>query len=91
MNFCFKFALDIVTRIRQALEEDKRLVLILPAWPIPQYRIAARLINELKIPLRHVHTFIDAYFRKSFGKLGISKEELRRDLGSAQGSSQKDK
>ena len=62
MNFCFKFALDIVTRIRQALEEDKRLVLILPAGPIPQCRIAARLINELKIPLRHVHTFnMDEY------------------------------
>ncbi len=61
-EFYFEFALDIVTRIRQALEEGKKLVLILPAGPIPQYRIAARLINELKIPLRHVHTFnMDEY------------------------------
>ncbi len=61
-EFYLEFALDIVTRIRQALEEGKKLVLILPAGPIPQYRIAARLINELKIPLRHLHTFnMDEY------------------------------
>jgi len=61
-EFYFEFALDIVTRIRKTLEEGKKLVLILPAGPIPQYRIAARLINELKIPLRHVHTFnMDEY------------------------------
>lgn len=61
-EFYFEFALDIVTRIRQALEHGKKLVLILPAGPIPQYRIAARLINELGISLRHVHTFnMDEY------------------------------
>lgn len=61
-EFYLEFALDIVTRIRRALEEGKKLVLILPAGPIPQYRIAARLINELKIPLRHLHTFnMDEY------------------------------
>lgn len=31
--FYFEFALDIVTRIRNALEEGKKLVLILPAEP----------------------------------------------------------
>ena len=40
-EFYFEFALDIVTRIREALEEGKKLVLILPAGPIAQYRIAA--------------------------------------------------
>ncbi len=61
-EFYFEFALDIVTRIRQALEEGRKLVLILPAGPIPQYRIAARLINELGISLKHVHTFnMDEY------------------------------
>lgn len=61
-EFYFEFALDIVTRIRQALEEGRKLVLILPAGPIPQYRIAVRLINELGISLRHVHTFnMDEY------------------------------
>ena len=61
-EFYFEFALDIVTRIRRALEEGRKLVLILPAGPIPQYKIAARLINELGISLRHVHTFnMDEY------------------------------
>jgi len=61
-EFYFEFALDIVTRIREALREGKKLVLILPAGPIPQYRIAARLINELKISCRHVRTFnMDEY------------------------------
>lgn len=61
-EFYFEFALDIVTRIRDTLEEGRKLVLILPAGPIPQYRIAARLINELGISLRHVHTFnMDEY------------------------------
>lgn len=61
-EFYFEFALDIVTRIRRTLEEGRKLVLILPAGPIPQYRIAARLINELGISLKHVHTFnMDEY------------------------------
>ncbi len=61
-EFYFEFALDIVTRIREAVEEGKKLVLILPAGPIPQYRIAARLINKFGVSLRHVHTFnMDEY------------------------------
>ena len=61
-DFYFEFALDIVTRIRNALEEGKKLVLILPAGPIPQYKIAAHLINELGVSCRHVHTFnMDEY------------------------------
>jgi len=61
-EFYFEFALDIVNRIRQTLEEGKKLVLILPAGPIPQYRITARLINELKISCRHLYAFnMDVY------------------------------
>ena len=61
-EFYLEFALDIVTRIRQALEKGRKFVLILPAGPIPQYRMAARLINELKVSCRHVHTFnVDEY------------------------------
>ena len=61
-TFCFEFALDIVTRIRQALEAGKKFVAILPVGPTPQYEIAARMINELRIPCRHVHTFnMDEY------------------------------
>ena len=61
-TFCFEFALDIVTRIRQAFEAGKKFVAILPVGPMPQYEIAARMINELRIPCHHVHTFnMDEY------------------------------
>ena len=61
-TFYLQFALDIVCRIRHALEEGKRIVLILPVGPISQYRVAARIINELKIPCGHVYTFnMDEY------------------------------
>jgi len=60
--FYFEFARDIVTRIRQALEAGKRFVAILPVGPTPQYEIAARMINQLRIPCLHVHTFnMDEY------------------------------
>jgi glucosamine-6-phosphate deaminase len=61
-SFYFEFAQDIVTRIRQALEAGKRFVAILPVGPTPQYEIAARMINQLRIPCLHVHTFnMDEY------------------------------
>jgi glucosamine-6-phosphate deaminase len=61
-EFYLAFALDIVTRIRQALEESRRFVGIFPVGPMPQYPIAAQLINQLRIPMHHVHTFnMDEY------------------------------
>jgi glucosamine-6-phosphate deaminase len=61
-SFYFEFALDLVTRIRRALEAGKKWVAILPVGPARQYPIAARMINELKISCRHVHTFnMDEY------------------------------
>jgi len=61
-DFYFEFALDILRRIKEAKDKNEDLVLILPAGPIPQYRICARLINELRIPCHHVHTFnMDEY------------------------------
>ncbi len=60
--FYLEFALDIVTRLRTALEAGKRLVAIFPVGPMPQYEIAARLINELRIPCHHLHSFnMDEY------------------------------
>lgn len=60
--FYFEFALDIVNRIRRTGDEGKRFVGIFPVGPMPQYEIAARLINEFKISCRHVHTFnMDEY------------------------------
>lgn len=61
-DFYFEFALDIISQIKKAKEKSERLVLILPAGPMLQYRIAVRLINELKVPCGHVHTFnMDEY------------------------------
>lgn len=51
------FALDIVRRIRQAAEAGRRFVAILPCGPMDQYDRAAAIINELRLPMEHVHTF----------------------------------
>jgi len=61
-EFYAAFATDIVTRIKQALDEGRKFVGIFPVGPMPQYPIAARMINALKIPMKHVHTFnMDEY------------------------------
>jgi glucosamine-6-phosphate deaminase len=64
-DFYFAFALDIVTRIRQALEEGRRLVGIFPVGPVPQFAMAAAMINQMRIPMHHVHVFaMDEYADK---------------------------
>ncbi|MGQ9625956.1 MAG: hypothetical protein ACUVV0_03515 [Anaerolineae bacterium] len=61
-EFYMEFALDIVGRIKAALEEGRKFVGIFPVGPMPQYPIAARLINQFRIPMKHVHTFnMDEY------------------------------
>jgi len=61
-EFYLDFALDIVNRIRQAAEAGRKFVGIFPVGPMPQYPIAAKLINQLRLPLHHVHTFnMDEY------------------------------
>lgn len=61
-DFYTEFALDIVRRIKETLEAGRPLVAILPVGPMPQYPIAARLINELRIPCKHLHSFnMDEY------------------------------
>lgn len=61
-QFYIEFALDLVTRIRTALEENRKFVGILPVGPVPQYEIAARIINEFRIPCHHVYCFnMDEY------------------------------
>ena len=55
-------ATDLVTHIKVALDEGRRFVCILPVGPVEQYPMAARMINKLRIPLHHVHTFnMDEY------------------------------
>ena len=61
-QFYGAFATDIVGRIKQSLDEGRRFVAIFPVGPTAQYPIAARMINELRIPMHHVHTFnMDEY------------------------------
>ena len=56
------FADDFINRIVAAREADENLVAILPVGPVPQFAIAARIINERRISLKHVHTFnMDEY------------------------------
>lgn len=51
------FAEDLVGEIQRSLDEQRPLVLILPAGPMPQYHHAARLLNERKVSVRHVTFF----------------------------------
>jgi len=61
-EFYTEFALDIVKRIRESRDRGRRFVGIFPVGPMPQYPIAARIINEMKLPMKHVHTFnMDEY------------------------------
>lgn len=60
--FYAEFALDIVQRIVQAAEEGRNCVLILPVGPLPQFEIAAGIINRLRIDCKHLITFnMDEY------------------------------
>ena len=61
-DFYLAFAMDLVGRIVRAREEDRQFVAILPVGPVPQYKIAAKTMNTLRIPMDHVHIFnMDEY------------------------------
>jgi glucosamine-6-phosphate deaminase len=61
-EFFASFALDIVSRIVRAKEEGRKVVMILPVGPVPQYTIAAEMINRLHIDCKHLWTFnMDEY------------------------------
>ncbi|MEW6741500.1 MAG: hypothetical protein AB1486_01975 [Planctomycetota bacterium] len=61
-TFYTSFAVDLVGRIQVAQEAGREFVAILPVGPMPQYEIAARIINKLRLSMRHVHTFnMDEY------------------------------
>lgn len=61
-DFYTRFAADLVGRVRAARDEGRRFVAILPVGPMPQYEIAAHMINAERLSLRHVHTFnMDEY------------------------------
>jgi glucosamine-6-phosphate deaminase len=61
-EFYAAFALDIVSRIVRANEEGRKVVMILPVGPVPQYTIAVNMINQLRISCRNLVTFnMDEY------------------------------
>jgi len=61
-EFYLDFALDIVSRLKAARELGRKIVVIFPVGPMPQYAYAARLINELRLDCRHLHSFnMDEY------------------------------
>lgn len=61
-RFYGEFAADLVDRIRASRDASRTLVAILPVGPVPQYRVAADLINAERLSLHHVHTFaMDEY------------------------------
>ncbi len=61
-EFYRSFAADLVDRIRAARDDGRTFVAILPVGPMPQYALAAQMINAERIALHHVHTFnMDEY------------------------------
>lgn len=61
-QFYGAFATDIVRRIKESSEAGRKIVMIMPVGPVPQYDIAARIINEMKISCKHLVTFnMDEY------------------------------
>ncbi len=61
-QFYGEFAADIVMRIQKAADENRKCVMILPVGPVPQYAVAAHIINNLRISCKHLVTFnMDEY------------------------------
>ena len=62
VTFYAEFATDLVSRIVRARDEGRKFVAIIPVGPVPQFAIAADMINRLGISLDHVVTFnMDEY------------------------------
>ena len=60
-QFAFSYLTDIVAGIKRSLDEGRQHVIILPA-PNPMYAFVAQMLNQLRIPCQHVHTFnMDEY------------------------------
>lgn len=60
-EFPFRLVMDIFGRIKQAADEGRRLVLILPQ-PEPLYAWVADLCNKFRVSCKHLYTFdMDEY------------------------------
>ncbi|NUQ01802.1 MAG: hypothetical protein HUU35_18305 [Armatimonadetes bacterium] len=56
------FALDIIRRLQEARDEGRKLVAIFPVGPVPQYAVAADIINTIGLDCSHLHSFnMDEY------------------------------
>ncbi len=61
-DFHFQMALDMLVRIKRALDEGRQFVGVFPTGPIFQYQMLADMVNALRIPLHHMHYFsMDEY------------------------------
>lgn len=61
-EFYAKMAIDLVSRIDRARASGETFVAIVPVGPMPQYGIAADMINGMGLSLEHVHLFfMDEY------------------------------
>jgi glucosamine-6-phosphate deaminase len=67
-EFYRAFAQDLVDTIRNARDEHRKLTLILPLGPVPQYGIAAELINSEGLSLDHVTTFNMDEYSDEYGR-----------------------
>ena len=57
-----QFALDIVHRLTESQEAGRKFVAIFPVGPMPQYDVAAAMINKFRISCRHLVSFnMDEY------------------------------
>ncbi|MGI6082292.1 MAG: hypothetical protein ACOYEP_05415 [Limnochordia bacterium] len=64
-EFYLSFALDIVSRISAARDEGRQFVGIFPVGPVPQFAMAAAMINQMGMSLDHCHFFaMDEYADK---------------------------
>jgi len=62
VQFYSRFAIDLVSRIVAARDAGRMCVFILPVGPVPQYAIAAEMINRQRINCSHLVTFnMDEY------------------------------
>ncbi|MCC7495285.1 MAG: hypothetical protein IT204_23250 [Fimbriimonadaceae bacterium] len=61
-DFYRAFALDIIGRLQQARDERRKCVIIFPVGPVPQFAVAADIINKLRLDCSHLVSFnMDEY------------------------------
>lgn len=62
------FALDLVQRLLAARDEGRKLVCIFPVGPVPQYAVAADIINSLGLDCSHLISFNMDEYADAYGQ-----------------------